>query len=296
MNSATRLGAFVLALGAVFAGAYGAGTLTSPVGASDPAGHTMATGDTTTGHETPGEHGTNEAPASGPGGLAVSADGYTLRQLSANPRSGTAGEFAFEVVDPHATPVTRFQTSHDKQLHLIVVRRDLTGYQHLHPHMSPDGTWRTELTLAEAGDWRVFADFLPEGRDRQVILGLDVAVTGTYLPETLEAPAATANVDGYTVAVDGHLVAGRTGRLTLTVSRSGAPVTDLQPYLGAYGHLVALRAGDLAYLHVHPQQTTAAGPAIAFDVEVPTAGAYRLFLDFQHNGVVRTAQFTASAT
>ena len=226
----------------------------------------------------------------------MSADGYTLRQLSANPRSGTAGEFAFEIVDAHATPVTRFQTSHDKQLHLIVVRRDLTGYQHLHPQMSPDGTWRTELTLAEAGDWRVFADFLPEGRDRQVILGLDVAVAGTYLPETVKPPAATANVDGYTVAVDGHLVAGRTARLTLTVSRSGAPVTDLQPYLGAYGHLVALRAGDLAYLHVHPQQTTAAGPAIAFDVEVPTAGAYRLFLDFQHNGVVRTAQFTASAT
>jgi hypothetical protein len=75
------------------------------------------------------------------------------------------------------------------------------------------------------------------------------------------------------------------------------PVTDLQPYLAAYGHLVALREGDLAYLHVHPEGTpgdgkTAAGPGIGFVAEVPSAGGYRLFLDFQHDGVVRTAEFT----
>ncbi len=191
--------------------------------------------------------------------------------------------------------MTRFRTSHDKQLHLIVVRRDLTGFQHLHPRLGPDGTWRTPLTLAGAGDWRVFADFLPEGRDRQVILGADLAVGGDYRPAPLPQPAATAGVDGYTVAVDVHLTAGRTSRLTLTVSRDGAPVTDLQPYLGAYGHLVALRAGDLGYLHVHPTRAAGAGPAIGFDVEVPTAGAYRLLLDFQHDGVVRTAAFTATA-
>lgn len=295
MNTPTKLGAFALTLGVMFAGAYGAGSLTGPIGASDAAGHPMGTGGAAAGHDTSGGHGTEEAAASGPGGLAVSADGYTLRRFGDNPRPGTPGELAFQIVDAHAAPVTRFQTSHDKQLHLIVVRRDLTGFQHLHPQMSPDGTWRTPLTLAEAGDWRAFADFLPEGRDRQVILGVDVPVAGSYQPKPLPEPALTTSVDGYTVSVDGHLTAGRTARLTLTVFRAGAPISDLQPYLGAYGHLVALRAGDLAYLHIHPQQTTAAGPAIAFDVEVPDAGAYRLFLDFQHDGVVRTAEFTAVA-
>ena len=76
-------------------------------------------------------------------------------------------------------------------------------------------------------------------------------------------------------------------------------MTDLQPYLGAYGHLVALRQGDLAYLHVHPEGTpgdgvTPAGPAVEFVAEVPSAGTYRLFLDFQHGGVVRTAEFTVT--
>ena len=89
--------------------------------------------------------------------------------------------------------------------------------------------------------------------------------------------------------------------LTLSVSRDGKPVDDLQPYLGAYGHLVAVRASDLAYLHVHPMGepgdgTTASGPDIAFHTTFPSAGAYRLFLDFQHRDVVRTAAFTVNVS
>ena len=84
------------------------------------------------------------------------------------------------------------------------------------------------------------------------------------------------------------------------MSRDGAPVTDLQPYLAAYGHLVALRDGDLAYLHVHPagapgDGVTPAGPGITFYATIPSAGDYGLFLDFQHDGVVRTAAFIAHA-
>ena len=89
---------------------------------------------------------------------------------------------------------------------------------------------------------------------------------------------------------------GRETGLTFTVSRGGAPVTGLQPYLGAFGHLVSLRAGDLAYLHTHPETEAhdgaTGGPDVRFATTFPTAGAYRLFLDFQVDGVVRTAAFT----
>ena len=85
------------------------------------------------------------------------------------------------------------------------------------------------------------------------------------------------------------------------MSRGGVPVTDLQPYLGAYGHLVTLREGDLAYLHVHPggepgDGTTRPGPDVEFGAEVPSAGRYHLYLDFRHDGVVRTAPFTLEAS
>ena len=86
----------------------------------------------------------------------------------------------------------------------------------------------------------------------------------------------------------------------LSVDRGGEPVSDLQPYLAAYGHLVALRDGDLAYLHVHPagepgDGMTAPGPGITFYATAPSAGDYRLYLDFQHGDVVRTAEFTVRA-
>ena len=82
--------------------------------------------------------------------------------------------------------------------------------------------------------------------------------------------------------------------LTATVTRDGEPVTDLQPYLGAYGHLVSLRDGDLGYLHVHPRDDTGPGRRSPSTPSSPTEGRYRLFLDFRHGGSVHTAAFTVS--
>ena len=157
------------------------------------------------------------------------------------------------------------------------------------------------MDLSAAGEYRVFADFTPTGHDGGLTLGADLAVPGAYQPVPLPAadPSA-AVVDGYVVTLAGDLVPGRSSELTSDGQQGRPPVTDLQPYLAAYGHLVALRAGDLAYLHVHPagapgDGVTPAGPGITFYATAPTAGDYRLYLDFQHDGVVRTAEFTVHA-
>ena len=89
----------------------------------------------------------------------------------------------------------------------------------------------------------------------------------------------------------GEPTAGREGTVTMPVTKDGRPVA-LQPYLGANGHLVAIRSGDLAYLHVHPMAEQAKAGSVLFGVEVPSAGRYRMFFDFQVDGVVRTAAFT----
>src|SRR5690606_34490434 len=101
------------------------------------------------------------------------------------------------------------------------------------------------------GQWRLFADFRATGAEA-LTLGADLAVAGDYEPADHGPETRTARVGDYTVTLGGDLSAGADARLTLTVERDGEPVTDLEPYLGAYGHLVALRTGDLAYLHVHP--------------------------------------------
>jgi hypothetical protein len=235
-----------------------------------------------------------------PAGPQVSEQGHTLRFLQDRYRPSATSKLRFQVVDEQGEPVTRFETLHGKQLHLIVVRRDLVSFQHVHPEMSPDGTWSVEVDLAEAGTYRAFADFQPVGMRGGLTLGQDLFVAGRAVPQPLPSPRAFAEVDGYDVELAGTLAPGEISRLTLTVSREGEAVTDLQPYLEAYGHLVALRAGDLAYLHVHPDGspgdgTTLPGPDITFYAEVPSAGAYRLFLDFKHHDEVRTAAFTAVA-
>ena len=130
-------------------------------------------------------------------------------------------------------------------------------------------------------------------------LSANLHVGGSYQPQPLPAAAATAEVDGYTVTLSGTPKADESSMLTLSVRRDGKAIRDLQPYLGAYGHLVALRASDLAYLHVHPSGepgdgVTPSGPEIKFHTGFPSAGEYRLFLDFQHRDVVRTAAFTVT--
>lgn len=232
------------------------------------------------------------------GGLAVSEHGYTL-ELNSVIFTGGAQPVSFRIIGPDGHAVNAFTPSHAKELHFIAVRRDTTGFQHVHPVMDAAGTWSVELELTP-GDWRFFADFQPTGHTSPMTLGIDASVAGHYEPQSLPDTGRSAELGPYTVNLDGELLPGQASDLTLTISRNGEPVTDLEPYLAAYGHLVALRVGDLGYLHIHPEGepadgNTAAGPEIVFMAAAPSPGFYRLFLDFQHEGVVRTAEFTVHA-
>jgi hypothetical protein len=287
MSTPTKVVGFLIALAAVFGIALGIGKLVDP--ASEPAAN----------HDDGGHDSSAAKPADEdakpPGGLMVSQNGYTFTLADQQARPGRDVGVSFTIDGPTGKPVTDYDVEHEKRLHLIAVRRDFTGFQHVHPTLSSTGVWSTNLDLT-SGQWRLFADF--KAADAEALtLGTDLAVDGDYRPEAPGDKSRTAKVDGYTVTLDGELTPGADSKLTLDVSRDGKPVTDLQPYLGAYGHLVALRAGDLAYLHVHPDGTpedgkTEPGPEVVFYAAVPSDGTYHLYLDFKHDGVVRTAAFT----
>lgn len=292
MNVTTKLLGFLAVLVAVFAGALGLGTAVGPVGPapSDDPHAAMAMGDEPAGEAT---------AASVPKGLMVSQGGYTFRLDGAVVSPGAAVPVSFAIEGPDGTSVTEYDEEHEKELHLVAVRRDFTGFQHVHPEMDGEGTWSTSLRVTP-GQWRLFADFKATGAEA-LTLGNDVAVTGEYEPMAPASDSRSSTVDAYTVTLDGDLTAGEEAKLALTVTRDGEPVTDLEPYLGAYGHLVALRTGDLAYLHVHPEGmpgdgSTEPGPEVVFYAEVPSTGQYRLYLDFKHRGEVRTASFAVTAS
>ena len=238
-------------------------------------------------------------------GLALAEAGMRLEMGTSTARAGVPTALEYRVLDEQGNTVTDFEIEHTKPMHLIVARRDLAGFQHLHPTMRADGTWTTSLTLPEPGSYRVFADFAHDGENRT--LAGDLNVDGPVDWRALPAPSDVARTaDGYEVRLEsGGSTAGSTSELAFSVTRNGQPV-QVQEYLGAGGHLVALREGDLAFLHVHPLEGEHAGSEasegqhagsagaeeIRFATDFPSAGSYRLFLQFKHGGRVHTAAFT----
>lgn len=278
-----KIALFLLALVAVFAASAALGSAFEPAGTEEDGmegtmdGHAIDE----TGHE--------------PAGLGISADGYSLRMGPSQLERGEVRELRFSI-EHDGAPVTAYDELHERRMHLIVVRRDGTGFQHLHPEMDAAGTWSVPILFGAAGVYRAFADFSVDGEQRTLATDLFVS-GGDFDARPFPAPRPLSETGGYEVRLDaGDPVAGEPAALTFTVSRGGRPVEDLAPYLGAKGHLVALREGDLAFLHVHPEEDhEVAGDEIAFEATFPTPGHYRLFLQFRHEGRVRTAEFTVVA-
>jgi hypothetical protein len=218
-------------------------------------------------------------------------DRYQMVVVRAPSRAGArTQQYAFRIERSPEQTVRDFQVEHTKRMHLIVVRSDLTGFQHLHPAMADDGTWRGSIRLRKGGRYRMFADFKHAGKRRT--LAADVLVDGEFKRVRLPAPSPYARTDGgLDVGLYHHgSGAGAPAHVQFEVAKQGRPVTaELQPYLGAMGHLVAIRKDDLKYLHTHPD-----GAAPAFHVEYPTAGTYRVFVQFRHRGRVHTAAFTVA--
>ncbi|WBB52835.1 copper resistance CopC family protein [Verrucosispora sp. WMMD573] len=301
---ALLVGGLVLTLLAGFAlgriGTADEPTITTPLGSapgggSRDAAQAVSAGD---GHQ----HGPGTGPHTHPGdgqdqatGTTVSAAGYTLKPVLRSQEAGATTDYRFRVVGVDGQPVTRFAVVHDKPLHMIVVGRDLGGYQHLHPTMGADGTWSVPLKLTRPGGYRIYADFTVttvDGKGVPLVLGVDHEVPGSYQPAGLPPPQPQTTTGPYAVSMAGTPTIGMTVPLTLRVDRDAAigPV-QLERYLGAYGHLVVVREGDLGFLHVHPEPELVDGE-VKFWLTAPSAGRYRAFFDFQVDGKVHTAAFT----
>ena len=272
MNSAlARIAAFVVGLAIVFAGSLAVGSAVGPeVG---PEAEPMAGHDAAPGHDSPG-HG-----ASGHG------QRVSLELDRSRVAPGPDRRVSFRLLDESGAALASYDEKHERDLHLVVVGTPgLTDYQHLHPSRDGD-LWTTRMALAP-GRYRVYADGSTAGED--FVAQATLTVPGRRTAD--QRPPATSTRDSvgpYDVALD----AADDGTMTLRVTRDGRPVTDLQPYLGASGHLVVIRRGSLDYLHAHPEDGPP-GPEVAFGVDFDKPGVHRLFFDFKHGDRVRTAAFT----
>ncbi len=314
MTGRVKLAAFAGGLAALFGGGLVAGGLVD--GDSPKAAVTSHSDGVGAAHSSSREHGnmhsssrrtasveshdgSHSSDRVGPlRGLAIAERGLRIVVKDPELRRARTQMLRYRVVDERGATIRDFDVEHEKRMHLIVVRRDLTGFQHLHPRQQRDGSWEIELRLDDAGSYRVFADFARD--DEPYTLASDLRVDGNADLRPLPAPTNVAVSDGrYDVRV-GAIRArrGEEADLRYTITKDGQPV-HTEPYLGAGGHLVALREGDLAFLHVHPTERgdktktgDGHGNTVGFAATFPTQGRYRLFLQFKHKRRLHTVAFT----
>ncbi|MGH9548162.1 MAG: hypothetical protein ACRD3W_02260, partial [Terriglobales bacterium] len=236
-------------------------------------------------------------------GLVASSEGYIFQSTIASMPAGSANRYMFVITGPDGKPVTEssyilFET---KLLHFYAVRADLTGFNHIHPALGPDGTWTTtaaEPLRLQPGPYRVFIQF--EVRDAQglihsLVLSRPLEVTGTYSPVPVPPPSNIAQVDGYTVTISPP---SSTGAMVAHFTFKGAPVGNLEPYLNSWAHLSAFQEETLGFGHLHPLETPQTptqlgGPDLTFHAHFQS-GTFRVFLQFRADGLLHTAAFTLS--
>ena len=275
MRTASKLGIFGIGVVVVFGLAAATGDALGPINVDTSRSHSAS--DHTSGAVSPIEL----------SGLSVAADGFQLVPGVVSIAADAPSTFTFRIETSDGSPVTEFDVLHERRMHLVVLSRDLIDYFHLHPTIDSHGIWRVDVPALRPGSYRVYADFQPSGADR-ITLGTDVQVPGPVPAVALPTVSKTDKTDGYQVAVSGVPAVG-SSTINFDVSRGGETIAT-DPYLGAAGHLVVIRTGDLGYLHVHPIDST--GAVVRFGAEFPTPGTYRLFFDFAHDGAVHTASFT----
>lgn len=287
MTGGTRLALFAGAAVLAVAVGAGAGWALPEVRDGAGAGHAHGAGTPAPADEH-GAHGDGMATAA-PAGLAVTDRGLTLAPERVRLAPG-GDRFAFRVVDGGGRAVTDLDLAHERRMHLIVVRRDLGHYVHVHPVMAPDGTWAVDLDLPAGGVYRAYADLSHAGLP--TTLGTDLFVDGPLRSRALPAPADTAVGDGYAARVVAREDAGDEVALTYAVTRGGLPANGIQPYLGAAAHVVAVREGDMAFVHAHAEEISPPADRLEAVVHAPSAGRYRVFVQFRHDGLVRTVAHT----
>lgn len=231
-------------------------------------------------HEGHGDHGAPAAPSE-----------LTVVTMPATPAAGQVTELSLQILGTDQKTVTKFDILHEKLAHLIIVREGLDEFAHLHPDVSDDGTLRIKHDFGKAGPYRLFVDYQPVG-------GAPSLATGRLAVAGDDSPAAALTPNAGTPIASGDLEAtveitpaaeGTTIRFRIT-GADGKAIGNLQPYLGAMGHLVVIKSGTLDYVHAHPvgNSKTAPDGVVEFEAHLPSAGTYKAWGQFRHNERVLT--------
>ena len=215
-----------------------------------------------------------------------------------------ASKLRMTFVDPVSNrPVAGFATVHERLLHLFIIDRKLEYFRHVHPRRVGEGAFESTEPLPP-GEFVIIADFLPQGGRAQMLQRAIVTpgYRGGLFPATIDLTPDSSldkTLDGVRVKLDvSGLRAGKEAmlRFSLADAKSGAALSDLEPFLGAPGHMLIVNADLTEADHVHPEEPATRGPVITFQPLMPAAGTYKLWLQFQRHGTVTTVPFVIAVS
>jgi hypothetical protein len=191
---------------------------------------------------------------------------------------------------------------HERPFHLFAVSADLEDFAHLHPIATADGALEVPFAPSRVGAYRVFADFLPRGGTPQLIGRAVVAGRGRASPleprgePPLDSVRKTAGDMRIEIRPDSAMRAGDPSLVAFRLSDalSGEPISDLDPFLGAWGHVFIVSSTLEDAVHSHPTAPLSAVPTgeVFFSQRFPRAGVYRLWAQFMRRGQLATVSFT----
>jgi hypothetical protein len=191
-------------------------------------------------------------------------------------------------------------------MHLVIARRDLGFFAHVHPLPQSDGSFvMSGFTFPTGGEYQLFVEVAPRRAGSQ-ILRASLKVDGGTKHETVALSAdrgiSERVVAGVRVSIADNepLPVKKASGLIVTFkdADNGDPVKDLQPYLGALGHLLMIHEDAQTYVHAHPdlrQDGNGKDGRLTFLARPPKAGLYRLWIEFQRNGKVEHTDFMIEA-
>jgi hypothetical protein len=221
--------------------------------------------------------------------------------------------------------VRKFEVVHEKQFHLFVISQDMEYFQHIHPVEQADGTWTIEVVLPKAGYYKILSDLLPSGGSAQFIARPlvtagyqgDLAADSAHLVADTNLTRSVEDITAKVVYDPSTFVVGLYGHINFFLSdtATGRPITDLQTYLGAFGHTLIMSEDMEDYVHSHPLDILAmpdddggppqflippgadlekirGGPEVTFEGLMPKPGNYRAWTQFRRNDQIRTFAFT----
>ncbi|MDQ3111985.1 MAG: hypothetical protein M3R17_19040 [Bacteroidota bacterium] len=194
---------------------------------------------------------------------------------------------------------------HEKKIHLIMVSKDLSWFDHIHPEIQADGSYIVKTTFPAGGQYTLFADYTPSGAVHQ-LEKIAITVSGAPSKETAYTASATTWKKGdLEVSLQpegGKFVTGTMLHIEGIIKQKGKTLdaSAFENYLGAKAHMVVIKSGTYEYLHVHPDVENG---NLDLHTTFETPGVYRGWLQFQINGQLHTADFvinveqgTANAT